>query len=196
MPCAKQFFISNNIHGRKKITLASYNLEGDANQWWQWFERANRGSQISWRQFEKRILLRFGHGDYEDTNESICKLRQKEEFSEYLEEFERLVNCLPEWPEEAFMGAFMAGLKEEIAGEVRLFKPKDLQTAIELAKRKEEQIQAGKRCEEASHAIVKSTTAPTNSNLYTRGTTSGGALRLSWEEMQSCRDKKFVFQLR
>lgn len=34
---AKQFFIANNIHGKKKITLASYYLEGDANRWWQWF---------------------------------------------------------------------------------------------------------------------------------------------------------------
>lgn len=33
---------------------------------------------------------------------------------------ERLMNCLPEWHEEAFLIAFMAGLKEEIAGEIRL----------------------------------------------------------------------------
>lgn len=112
---AQQFFIANDIHGRKKLTLAAYNLEGDANQWWQWFERTNRDRQITWKQFEKGILTRFGHGDYENPNESICKLRQRRDFREYLGEFEKLMNCLPNWEEEALMGEFMAGLKEEIA---------------------------------------------------------------------------------
>lgn len=82
---------------------------------------AQSGQTIFWRQFEKGIMLRFGHGDYEDPNELLCRLlRQQGGFREFLGEFERLMNCLPEWPEEAFLIAFMAGLKEEIAGEIRL----------------------------------------------------------------------------
>lgn len=81
--------------------------------------------KISWLQFEKGILLRFRHGDYGNLNESLCKLKHRGGFSKYLREFERLVHCLLEWPEEALIGVVMAGLKEEIATEVRLFKLND-----------------------------------------------------------------------
>ncbi|XP_012851409.1 PREDICTED: uncharacterized protein LOC105971108 [Erythranthe guttata] len=199
---AKQFFLANDLHGHRKVVLASYHLEGDANQWWLWFERANQGRKISWRQFEKGILLRFGHGNYEDPNESMCRLRQKGGFKEFLGEFEKLMNCLPDWPEEALMGAFMAGLREDIARDVRLFKPKDLQTAMELAKRKDEQLQFGKRSAGQTRTVNSINLKFVNPNPATtaRQLVADGAKRLTWEELQRRReqnlcyhcDKKFV----
>ena len=90
-------------------------------------------------------MLLFGSTEYEDANEAINKLRQTCSFQEFLGEFEKLMNCLPSWPESALMGAFMAGLKEELAGDIRLLKPKNLQATIELAKRKDEQLQCSRK---------------------------------------------------
>ena len=66
----------------------------------------------------------------------ISKLHQTGSFHEFLGEFEKLINCLSSWPESALMGAFMAGLKKEMAVDIRLLKPKNLQAAIELALQK------------------------------------------------------------
>lgn len=53
-------------------------------------------------------------------------------------------------------------------GEIRLFKTKNLQTAIELAKKNDEQFQSGKRWMGANRAIVKNVTASTNANPSTK----------------------------
>ncbi|PKI75080.1 hypothetical protein CRG98_004554 [Punica granatum] len=101
--------------------------------------------RMSWRRFEKGLLVRFGSSEHEDANEATNKLRQKGAFREYLGEFELLMNTLPHWHPSALLGAFMTGLKEEIAGELRMWRPKDLQTAIELTKRRDEQLQRARR---------------------------------------------------
>ena len=87
------------------------------------------------------LLLHFGFAEYEDANEAIGKLHQTGLFRELLREFEKIMNCLPSWPESALMGAFMAMLKKELAGDIRLLKPKNLQAAIVLARQKDEQLQ-------------------------------------------------------
>ena len=53
---------------------------------------------------------------------------------DYQKEFERLANRLVGWPQKALIGTFLGGLKEEIASEVRMFKPKTLRETIEFAR--------------------------------------------------------------
>ncbi|PKI61844.1 hypothetical protein CRG98_017742 [Punica granatum] len=152
-----------------------------------WLDRA----RMSWRRFEKGLLVRFGFSEYEDANEAMNKLRQKGAFREYSGEFERLTNTLPHWHPSALLVAFMAGLKEEIAGELRMRRPKDLQTAIELAKRKDEQLQSAQRAggssarssfRTASGGVgAQAVQPPPRANL-------GPTRRLTWEEMQRRRE--------
>ncbi|PKI72893.1 hypothetical protein CRG98_006695 [Punica granatum] len=59
--------------------------------------------RMSWRWFEKGLLVRFGSSEYEDANEDMSKLRQKGAFREYLGEFERLMNTLPHWHPSALL---------------------------------------------------------------------------------------------
>ncbi|PKI78282.1 hypothetical protein CRG98_001340 [Punica granatum] len=106
-----------------------------------WLDRTRQYFAAQDRRFEKGLLVRFGSSEYEDANEAMNKLREKGAFREYLGECERLMNTLPHWHPSALLGAFMAGLKEEIAGDLRMWRLKDLQTAIEIAKRKDEQLQ-------------------------------------------------------
>ncbi|PKI76206.1 hypothetical protein CRG98_003433 [Punica granatum] len=71
---------------------------------------------MSWRRFEKGLLVRFGSSEYEDTNEAMNKIRQKGAFREYLGEFERLMNTLRHWHPSALLDAFMTGTATEGAG--------------------------------------------------------------------------------
>jgi hypothetical protein len=58
---ATQFFEYQHIGEGQKITLATFYLEGEANQWWQWLKNVylEDGQPITWEIFEKEILVRF-----------------------------------------------------------------------------------------------------------------------------------------
>lgn len=51
---------------------------------------------------------------------------------EYQQEFEKLASRVQDWPEGALVGAFVGGLKPELATEVRVFRPKNYTEAIEI----------------------------------------------------------------
>ena len=59
---------------------------------------------------------------------------------EYWQEFERLANRVDGWPQKALVGATMGGLKDDIALEIQMFKPKTLSEAIELARIRDESM--------------------------------------------------------
>ena len=68
-----QFFKFQEIDADQKVRLASFHLEGEANQWWQWFRKAfveGQGS-ISWEAFEDEVRARFGPPDSEDFDEAL-----------------------------------------------------------------------------------------------------------------------------
>lgn len=81
----------------------------------------------------------------------------------------------------------MAGLKEEIASEVRLFKPTNLQMAIELAKRKDEQIQGGRKFGDSSRAYNKPPVTTTDGGMLreNQNSANGETRKLTWEEMHA-----------
>lgn len=58
--------------------MAAYDLEGEANQWWQWIRRTFReeGQVISWEKFEKELWARFGPSECEDFDEALSRVKQ------------------------------------------------------------------------------------------------------------------------
>lgn len=134
---ARQYFGAQEIPTNKRVQWASYHLDGEANQWWRWF--STRHKKVSWGMFERGLLQRFGTTEMEEADEAIIRLRQTGAFRTYLAEFERLVNCLPHWEDKALLGAFLAGVKDELAREIRFFRPHSLEHAIELARHADEQ---------------------------------------------------------
>jgi len=52
-----QFFEFQNTPANQKISLASFHLEGEANQWWQWARRTYRkeGRMMTWEAFEEEL---------------------------------------------------------------------------------------------------------------------------------------------
>jgi hypothetical protein len=131
-----QYFAYPHILDDQKVPLAAFHLESEANQWWQWLQKVYREDQlpITWDTFEKELLIRFGPTEFEDYNEALSKIHQKGTLREYQQEFECQTNRLVGWTQKALVGTFLGGLKLEIMNGVRMFKPRTLRDAIELAR--------------------------------------------------------------
>ena len=73
-----QFFEYQNTQEAHKVSLASFHLEGEANQWWQWLRRADKeeGKEVTWELFVEELWARFGPTDCEDFDEALSKIRQ------------------------------------------------------------------------------------------------------------------------
>ena len=88
-----QFFEFQNTAETQKVSLASYHLEGEANQWWQWIHRnfQDEGRAIAWVNFEHELWARFGPSQCENFDEALSRIRQTRSLHEYQREFEQLV---------------------------------------------------------------------------------------------------------
>ncbi|KAG8635078.1 hypothetical protein MANES_17G118357v8 [Manihot esculenta] len=179
-----QFFEYQGTPAAEKVSLASYHLRGEANEWWQWLCRTHTeaGTTVTWDIFFEELWSRFGPTDCEDFDESLSKIQQTGPLRDYQREFERLGNRVKGWTQKALVGTFMGGLKPEIAEGIRMFKPKTLKDAISLARMKDEQLQRQKS--DSKHESVLSPT---------RNKPSTPLKRLNWEEMQNRRTAGLCF---
>lgn len=118
------------------MKYAAYFLEGEANLWWQWVSKVyhKKDKEIRWKDFERDLMARFGPLEYTDYDEALSRITQKGTLREYQTEFKRIANRVCDWPESALVGAFIGGLKADLAAEVRVYRPKTYVEAIELAR--------------------------------------------------------------
>ncbi|CAL1390315.1 unnamed protein product [Linum trigynum] len=139
----EQFFEFQEIPEEQKVTLASYHLEGDANQWWQWLRRTyqTEGLRITWDTFSSELWARFGQTAGTGFDEALSRIRQTGTLKDYLTEFERLGNRVHGWTQQALVGTFLGGLKPIITDGIRIFNPKTLKDAVNLTRAREEQIE-------------------------------------------------------
>ena len=89
-----QFFEYQGTLEVQKVFLASFHLEGEANQWCQWLYKAyhEEGEEVSWNIFVEELWSHFGPINYEDFDEALSKIRQSRSLQDYQKEFERLDN--------------------------------------------------------------------------------------------------------
>jgi hypothetical protein len=108
-----QFFEYQETADNQKVSLASFHLEGEANQWWQWLHRAHKeeGRTVTWEIFEEELWARFGPTEYEDFDEALSKVRQVGSLRDYQKEFERLGNRVHGWTQKALVGTFVKPLE-------------------------------------------------------------------------------------
>jgi hypothetical protein len=52
-----QFFEYQGTTEAKKVSMAAYHLEREANQWWQWIRRMfkDEGHMLSWEKFKEEL---------------------------------------------------------------------------------------------------------------------------------------------
>ncbi|KAH9718390.1 hypothetical protein KPL71_022207 [Citrus sinensis] len=130
-----QFFEYQESIEDQKFVLASFHLEGEANQWWQWLRRSyqEEGRVVTWEIFVEELWARFGPTDCKDFDEARSRIKQTSTLRDYQKEFESLGNRVQGWTQKALVGTFMGGLKLEISEEIRLFRPRTLKEAISWA---------------------------------------------------------------
>ncbi|KAL5764629.1 hypothetical protein ACOSP7_016982 [Xanthoceras sorbifolium] len=133
---AEQYFEFKEIAMDQQVQLASFHLEGIALQWHRWLTKF-RGP-MTWNEFTKALLLRFGPTDYEDPSEALTRLKQTSTVSAYQEMFEELSHRVDGLPENFLVGCFIAGLRDEIRLDVKIKQPRSLTDAIGVARLIEE----------------------------------------------------------
>ena len=89
---AEQYFEFQVTLESQKVPLASFHLDGEDNEWWQWLRRAYKeeGKGVSWLVFAEELWAHFGPTECEDFDEALSKLKQTGSLRDYQKEFERL----------------------------------------------------------------------------------------------------------
>ncbi|KAA8520264.1 hypothetical protein F0562_014520 [Nyssa sinensis] len=128
---AEQYFDFKNIAPDQQVQLASFHLEGIALQWHRWLTKF-RGP-LTWDEFTKAVLLRFGPTDYEDPSEALTRLKQTTTIAAYQETFEKLSYRVDGLPESFLIGCFIAELRDDIRLDVKIKQPRTLTDAIGVA---------------------------------------------------------------
>nr|GEW31532.1 putative unclassified retrotransposon protein [Tanacetum cinerariifolium] len=120
---AEQYFEFQRVETEDQVQLASFHLDGIALQWHRWITKF-RGP-MTWAEFSKAILGRFGPTEYEDPAEALSRLKQTTTVASYQEAFEKISHQVDGLPKIFLVGCFIGELKEEIQLEVKLKTPKN-----------------------------------------------------------------------
>ncbi|KAB5511770.1 hypothetical protein DKX38_028798 [Salix brachista] len=126
------FFRHQHIPEEEKVEIASYHLDEDAQVWFLKLERDRPG--ISWEEFKRNCHLRFGPSLQSSKLGELSKLRQGSTVEDYQRKFEQLAARAGPLTTEQELEIFISGLQEYIAIEVELHRPRDLISAMSLAR--------------------------------------------------------------
>lgn len=136
-----------------------------------------------------------------DYDEALSRVKQTDSLREYQKEFERIATRV-RWPEKALVGTFIGALKNDLAREVKVCKPKTLLAAIEYARLRDEHlndVKKGWRADPKRPPVLQSDyrpSIPRGENILSRNMGKPlpvGVKKLSWEEMQKKREKGLCF---
>ncbi|KAG8386544.1 hypothetical protein BUALT_Bualt03G0159400 [Buddleja alternifolia] len=137
---AEQFFEVDETPMETRVRLAAIYLEGKALQWHQNFMRTRSDKRMpNWGEYVTALQDRFGSFLFEDPMSELMNLRQIGAVKEYLDKFDELLNNV-DLNESYAVSCFLPGLKSEIEVQVRMFKPKNLQEDVSLAKLQEQAL--------------------------------------------------------
>ena len=187
-----QYFEFQEIAEDQKVRWASFHLEGEANQWWQWLRKALDEEQrtMTWEAFEYELRARFGPSDAEDFDGTLSRVKQIMTLRDYQQEFERLGNRVRGWTQKVLVGTLMGDLKPEIADGIRMFKPRLIKEAISLARMRDDHIIRQRRFLQPSTTRTPLTVA---NPVPPVAPTQALVKRLSWDEIQKRRAQGLCF---
>lgn len=121
-----------------KVKIASIHLDGEAIQWYDWFE-SSRGIP-TWTELVDGLMARFGPAEYENVHGELAKIQQTSTVLEYQAKFERLANRARDWSEHQLVGTLVEGLKPDIHREDKMYRPPTMTAAISFARLQEERV--------------------------------------------------------
>ncbi|XP_008369320.2 uncharacterized protein [Malus domestica] len=127
----EQFFTFYNIPEHQRVLTASFHLEGETLQWFQWMDCLT--STPDWLAFTKVFCREFGPNEFENNAEALFKLRQTGTLRDYVVEFRRLANRTTGIEPILLKSCFFGGLKRELKFDVKLLKPATVHEAISIS---------------------------------------------------------------
>lgn len=115
-----------------KVAAAVVAMEGDALYWTTWL-RTCRPS-LTWEKFTEALVSRFDTRFPGDAFERLADITQSGTVDEYINLFVQLSSQVPRLSDAHYLGYFMKGLKDQIQGFLRMFRPIELEAAMDLAR--------------------------------------------------------------
>lgn len=86
----EQIFEFHKVDIEDRVLVATLNLKDHARVWFKIFH--DSVDQMSWKQFRRALISRFGTNDYNNYFGDLTKLQQVGTIQEYLKEFETLLS--------------------------------------------------------------------------------------------------------
>ena len=112
-------------------------LDGRALQWHQHYSKLHGGlSALHWTGYIAEMRKQFVDTEFADPMSDLVSLRHTTTVDEYYEDFLHLLNAL-QLPMDYSLSIFVINLKPDISRTIRLFSPKSLTHALNLAKQLE-----------------------------------------------------------
>ncbi|XP_061367568.1 uncharacterized protein LOC133310624 [Gastrolobium bilobum] len=125
------YFRLQQIPEALKVHLAGLKMKGAAAPWYQWIYGS--GTVNSWPEFCVAVKQRFAFPNHRDVSGVLSKLTQTGTLSDYMKEFERLMNQVTNLGDDLLMEFFVSGLQPELRGAIQLHWPTSLHHAMQLA---------------------------------------------------------------
>jgi hypothetical protein len=136
----EDYFIMYEVDPAVWIRVSSMQFTGPAARWLQSVE--SRVSTMSWGEFGRLILERFGKDQHQLLLRQLFSIRQTHSVASYVDEFSQLVDKLNAYQTMSdplyYTLKFVDGLRDEVKAVVMLQRPSDLDTAMVLAQLQEE----------------------------------------------------------
>ncbi|XP_061351156.1 uncharacterized protein LOC133296223 [Gastrolobium bilobum] len=128
---AALFFRIHHVPDNLKMELVGLRMEGAVADWYQWV--FNSGRVNSWEEFTVAVNQRFGPSKYKDVRGVLSKLVQTGCLSEYIADFQKLMNQVSNISDDLLMTFFISGLLPDLQGAIQLRGPSSLHQAMQLA---------------------------------------------------------------
>ena len=133
----EQFFKVVNLPEEDKVPTVMIHLDGKTLQWHQRFAKSKGPlKSMEWNGYLREMRARFYDYEYSDPMAELVSLKQTTTVEDFYEKFETLLNLL-NLSDDYALSIFLSNLKPDIANSVKLFYPKNITYALNLAKQVE-----------------------------------------------------------
>lgn len=140
---ANQQFKLHHATPESKVSTAVVAMEESALYWITWL--CSRKPGLTWEEFSQALVARFDTRFKGNPFERLADIKQSGSVDDYVNLFFQLASQVLGLSDEHYLGYFMKGLKDSIRSSLCLLRPGDLETAMELSRDIEDnlEVQAG-----------------------------------------------------
>ncbi|XP_042026373.1 uncharacterized protein LOC121773559 [Salvia splendens] len=128
---AEQYFLVSKTSPEKRLDIAMVALAGPALPWFLLLRR--RLPTLSWEQFKREIMKRFGDKMALDGYEAFASTRQEGSLVDFVAAFEARLAQIPDLADHQYLGFFLAALRPEIRMHLKAAQLTSYSDAVQMA---------------------------------------------------------------